>query len=82
MSPLVPMLMGALAGPGRANTSRFCSRASRAVIRVPLRSAASTAATPKLSPLMIRLRTGKCQPSGGDPGGNSLTRAPAAATSS
>src|SRR5206468_6219875 len=33
--------------PGTANTSRFCSRAQRAVMRVPLYSAVSTTRTPK-----------------------------------
>ena len=80
--PLVPALMGASAGPGTANTSRFWSRASRAVISVPLCSAASTAATPADRPLRMRLRMGKRHPSGGVPGGFSDRMAPAAATSS
>lgn len=75
-------LMGASAGPGTANTSRFWSRASRAVISVPLCSAASTAATPADRPLRMRLRMGKRHPSGGVPGGFSDRMAPAAATSS
>jgi hypothetical protein len=45
--------------PGTAKTSRFCSRAQREVIRVPLYSAASITSTPTEIPLMMRLRTGK-----------------------
>src|SRR5207237_239594 len=41
--------------PGTANTSRFCSIASRAVINEPEFSAASTITTPKLNPLITRL---------------------------
>ena len=42
--------------PGDGLTSRPCSIASRAVINEPLRSEASTTSTPRLSPLMMRLR--------------------------
>src|SRR5207249_9525728 len=42
----------------------------------PLSSAASTTMVPRVSPLMMRLRRGKWNWSGGDPQGNSLTSAP------
>jgi hypothetical protein len=45
--------------PGTAQTSRFCSRAQRETMRVPLYSAASTTSMPADMPLMIRLRMGK-----------------------
>jgi len=57
--------------PGTANTSRPCSPARRAVIRLPERSAASITSTPRASPAMIRLRRGKLCSSGGVPRGNS-----------
>ena len=82
MSRLVPRLMGASALPGTAKASRPWSRARRMVIRVPLCSSASTAATPRDRPLIIRLRMGKCSPLFSVPGGYSEMRAPAAATSS
>ena len=50
---------GSSGEPGTANTSRPASCASRAVIRLPERSAASTTTTPSDSPAMIRLRRGK-----------------------
>ena len=49
---------------------RGCSMASRAVIKDPLLSEASTIKTPKLSPLMIRLRYGKFAGIGGVSSGN------------
>ncbi len=57
--------------PGTANTSRPCSRACFAVIRLPLRLAASTTSTPSESPLIILLRMGKFLASGTVPGANS-----------
>ena len=48
----------------------------RAVIREPLRWAASTTRVPRLKPLMSRLRRGKWPRFGGVPGGNSVTSAP------
>ena len=54
--------------PGTAMTSRPCSGAQRAVISDPLFSDASTTTTASDSPLMIRLRSGKCSGSGGAPG--------------
>ena len=81
-SQLGPSLMGASMFPGMANTSRFCSMAWLTVSMVPLCRAHSTATTPRARPLMIRLRTGKCSPLCRVPGGYSLMRAPAAATSS
>ena len=41
-------------GPGMANTSRPCSMLKSAVIRAPLRSAASTTSVPTERPAMIR----------------------------
>ena len=52
------------------------------VFMVPLNRAHSTATTPRDSPLMRRLRTGKCSALWRVPGGYSLMSAPAAATSS
>jgi len=46
--------------PGTANTSLPSSRAKSAVIKEPLRSAASTTTTPRDKPLIIRFRAGKC----------------------
>ena len=46
--------------PGTANTSRPCSSACCAVISEPLVRAASTTSVPSDSPLMMRLRCGKC----------------------
>ena len=40
-------------------------------MRVPLCSGASRTTTPRLRPLMIRLRTGKCPARGSVPGGYS-----------
>jgi hypothetical protein len=45
--------------PGTAKASRFCSRAQREVMRVPLYSAASMISTPTEIPLMMRLRSYK-----------------------
>src|SRR5207302_9287752 len=59
MSVLGPQEFLLVTLPGTANTSRFCSSAQRAVIRVPLYSAASTTSTPIDRPLIIRLRMGK-----------------------
>jgi hypothetical protein len=39
--------------PGTANTSQFCSKAQRAVMRVPLYSPAYTTSTPADSPLKM-----------------------------
>src|SRR6267143_906671 len=66
--------------PGTAYTSRFCSRAQREVMRVPLYSAASTTSTPTDMPLMIRLRMGKFCGAGKVPTGNSEISAPPKAT--
>lgn len=71
-----PLDNGEWMEPGMAKTSRPCSAASRAVISVPLRSAASTTSTPRASPAMIRLRRGKLEASGGVPSANSETIAP------
>ena len=54
-----PRASGLWMEPGMANTSRPCSRAARAVIREPERSAASTTRVPRLRPLIMRLRRGK-----------------------
>ena len=62
--------------PGTAKTSRFCSRAQRAVMRVPLYSAASTTSTPIDIPLMMRLRIGKFWGAAKVPRGNSVISAP------
>lgn len=62
--------------PGTAYTSRPCSRAQRAVMRVPLNSAASITRTPTLSPLMMRLRIGKFWGAAKVPKGNSVINAP------
>src|SRR5712691_5219073 len=66
--------------PGTAYTSRFCSRAQRAVMRVPLYSAASTTSTPADMPLIIRLRMGKFCGAAKVLRGNSEIRAPPSAT--
>src|ERR1700675_3804632 len=66
--------------PGTAYTSRFCSRAQREVMRVPLYSAASTTSTPADIPLIIRLRMGKFCGAGKVPTGNSEISAPPRAT--
>ena len=62
--------------PGTAKTSRPCSRAQRAVTRVPLYSAASITSTPTEMPLMMRLRIGKFCGAGNVPRGNSVRIAP------
>src|SRR5713226_1030918 len=62
--------------PGTAYTSRFCSRAQRAVMRVPLYSAASTTSTPADMPLMMRFRIGKFCGAANVPMGNSEISAP------
>ena len=72
----VPRQPGAWMLPGTANTSRFCSRAHLAVMRVPLYSAASTTSTPIDIPLMILFRIGKFCGAANVPIGNSETRAP------
>ena len=61
-----------------AKTSRLRSRAQRAVMRVPLYSAASTTRTPKEIPLVIRLRMGKFCGAAKVPMGNSEISAPPA----
>ena len=68
--------------PGTAKTSLPCSKAHLAVMSDPLDWVPSTTSTPRLSPAMSRLRTGKWAPLGGVPGGYSLTSAPWAAPSS
>src|SRR5207302_8647637 len=65
--------------PGTAKTSRFCSSAHRAVMRVPEYSAASTTSTAIDMPLMIRLRIGKFCGAANDPRGNSEMSAPPSA---
>ena len=50
--------------PGTAKTSRFCSSAQRAVMRVPEYSAASTTSTPIDMPLMNAVADGKILRSG------------------
>src|SRR5687768_4798421 len=73
---LVPNELRDVMLPGTANTSRFCSIASRAVIKEPEFSAASTTTMPRLSPLMMRLRYGKFSDTGGVFNGNCVTMAP------
>src|SRR5207253_1809860 len=58
-SRFVPALIAEVILPGTANTSRPRSPAKPAVIRAPLRSAASTTTTPRLSPASVRLRAGQ-----------------------
>src|ERR1700691_17115 len=65
--------------PGTAKTSRFCSSAQRAVMRVPEYSAASTTSTPTDIPLKIRLRIGKFGGAANVPIANSETIAPPSA---
>ncbi len=55
----VPMEFLEVIGPGMAKTSRFWSRAQRAVMRVPEDSVASTTRRPFARPEMMRLRYGK-----------------------
>ena len=57
--------------PGKANTSRFWSKALRAVIMAPLFFPASMINTPFDRPLIIRFRLGKLTASGFVPGINS-----------
>ena len=76
MRALVPSARGSRGWPGMANTSRPCSPAMRAVMRVPDRRAASTISTPSASPEMMRLRRGKSWARGTKPGGFSVTRQP------
>ena len=59
-----------------ANTSLPCSDASRAVIREPDSSAASTTRVLWDSPAMMRLRRGKLAANGGVPRGYSLSITP------
>ena len=59
MSPLGPLLRGASMPPGTAKTSLPCSKAHLAVMSDPLDWVPSTTSTPRLSPAMSRLRTGK-----------------------
>src|SRR2546426_3198363 len=54
MSRFVPALVAEVILPGTANTSRPRSPAKPAVIRPPLRSAATTSTTPRLSPASVR----------------------------
>jgi hypothetical protein len=56
MRKLVPKEFLEVMLPGTAKTSRPCSSASRAVMSEPESSEASTTTTPRLSPLMMRLR--------------------------
>src|SRR5262249_5028255 len=62
--------------PGTANSSLLCSKAQRAVMRVPLYSPASTTSTPRARPLITRLRMGKFCGAAKVSIGNSLTSAP------
>ena len=82
ISRLQPTLAAASMGPGTANTSRPWSRAAWAVISAPERTGASTTSAARLSPLMMRLRTGKCPGRGSVPGGYSDSSTPVAAISS
>jgi len=59
-----------------AKTSLPCSFASRAVMREPLFTAASTTKAPKLNPAIMRLRRGKFCALGSVPTGNSEIMAP------
>ena len=76
MSVLGPQEFLLVTLPGTAKTSRFCSRAQRDVILVPLYSAASTTSTPIEMPLMMRLRMGKFCGAAKVFMGNSEIRAP------
>jgi hypothetical protein len=62
--------------PGMAITSLPCSAASRAVIKEPDCTLASTTKVACASPARMRLRCGKWWVSGGAPMANSLTMAP------
>jgi len=74
-----PADLGASTRPGTTIASRPCSStASRAVMRLPLRRAASTTTTPSASPEMIRFRRGKSPGRGGCASGNSEITAPPA----
>ena len=73
---LQPSLEGTSTPPGTANTSLPCSSASSAVISEPDFMGASATTTPRLRPLMIRLRRGKKDGWPALPGGYSLTAAP------
>src|SRR5206468_1832567 len=70
MRRLAPTLVGDVIRPGTAKVSRPRSPANPAVIKAPLRSAASTTTTPSASPASVRLRAGKWPASAGMPGGN------------
>ena len=72
-----PALIGLRMLPGTTRTSRPCSSAKSAVIRAPLRSPASRMTVTSDKPEMMRLRRGKFTASGGMPGANSDTTAPA-----
>ena len=63
-------------GPGTAPTGRPSAAAVRAVLRAPLRSAASTTTVPVAMAAMSRLRCRNRERVGADPGGTSLTTAP------
>src|SRR3989344_3317274 len=77
---LAPMEFFENTEPGMAKTSRFCSSASRAVIRAPDFSGASTTNAPRESPETIRLRSGKYQISDLACGSYSLITAPPEST--
>ena len=78
MRRFAPALDGDVIRPGTAKTSRPRSPANPAVIRAPLRSAASTTTTPRASPASVRLRAGKWPGSAGTPAANCDTTAPCA----
>ena len=61
MSALQPALMGLVILPGTTNTSLPCAKAWAAVLRVPLRAAASTISTASAKPETRRLRSRKLQ---------------------
>ena len=66
-------------GPGTAISGRHRSRACRAVLSAPLRSAASTTTVPQLRAAITRLRTRNPGLVGPRSGGHSLTTTPCAA---
>ena len=80
--PWAPRLRPPRALPGTAITSRPCSSAAAAVIREPEPADASTTTTARARPLMIRLRSGKWNASGGVPGGCSVSTKPDSAMAS
>ena len=75
----VPWARGSSIFPGTAKTSLPCSRAKSAVISDPLVNVASITRTAHDNPLMMRLRAGKLNATGGVAIGNSDTTQPCSA---